>query len=131
MIEAEPEVEAKLFSRYMDDIIRSIRKTDVEKLLLKANSLHPNLCFTVEMEEHNEIPFLDMKLKRYLGRVSSSWYRKPTDTSLRLSFRSCAPVKYERNTVEGMIHRIHHATSSWIQFHEGLEEAKTIWEKNQ
>ena len=51
----------------MDDIIRSIRKTDVEKLLLKANSLHPNLCFTVEMEEHNEIPFLDMKLKRYLG----------------------------------------------------------------
>ena len=33
--------------------------------------------------------------------------------------------------MDGMIHRIHHATSSWIQFHEGLEEAKTIWEKNQ
>ena len=91
MIEAKPEVEAKLFSRYMDDIIRSTTKTDAEKLLLKANSLHPNLCFTVEMEEHNEIPFVDMKLKRYIERVSSSWHRKPTDTGLCLSFRSCAP----------------------------------------
>ena len=41
------------------------------------------------------------------------------------------PFKYNRNTVEGMIHRVHHASSSWIQFHEGLEEAKTICEKNQ
>ena len=40
--------DAKLFDRYMDDVIRSIRQCDIEETLRQINLLHPNLKFTVE-----------------------------------------------------------------------------------
>ena len=41
------------------------------------------------------------------------------------------PTRYKRNTVEETVHRIFNCTSSWKLFHEGLSEAKQIWEANQ
>ena len=49
--------DAKLFSRYMDDIIRSIRKDMIEATLAAINSLHPALKFTMEIEEDGKLPF--------------------------------------------------------------------------
>ena len=68
---------AKLFSRYVDDIIRSIKKNEIEMKLAEINSLHMSLKFTIEMEQNGELPFLDMKLCRKDGRLSSNWYYKP------------------------------------------------------
>ena len=42
--------DAKLFSRYMDDIIRSISKSNIETKLREINSLHPSPAFTIETE---------------------------------------------------------------------------------
>ena len=72
--------DAKIFSRYMDDIIEDIKTTEIHEKLSFINSLHPALKFTMETEENGILPFLDMKVINDKGNLSSSWYNKPTDT---------------------------------------------------
>ena len=115
----------------MDDIISTCHRDETEQLLEEVNCIHRNLSFTIEVEENGEIPFLDMKIIRQGLRVSTAWHRKPTDTNTCLNYYACAPTRYKRNTVEGTVHRIFNCTSSWKLFHEGLSEAKQIWEANQ
>ena len=65
------------------------------------------------------------------GHLSSSWYRKPTDTGLTLNFHSLSPMKYKRSVVIGFVHRIYRSCSSWKFIHSGLENAKEILLNNQ
>ena len=85
----------KLFSRYMDDIIMIIKRGRVEGKLSQINSLHPNLKFTCEREVDGKLPFLDMMIINTNGRLSSTWYNKPTDTGLIMNFHALAPKKYK------------------------------------
>ena len=101
---------AKIFARYVDDIIRSIKRHEISSLLQAANQLHANLQFTMELETDQQIPFLDMLIERREYKLSTAWYSKPTDTGVYLSYHACAPTKYKRNYVEGAVHRIHHTT---------------------
>ena len=123
--------DAKLFERYMDDIIRSIRADAVEEKLKQINGLHGNLKFTMELEQEGKIPFLDMLLIRKNNKITSTWYCKPTDTGLVMNFHALAPKRYKKSVVSGFVHRIFRACSSWILFTESLEKAKSILEKNQ
>ena len=123
--------EAKLYARYMDDILREINKSEINGKLNEINNLHPALNFTIEREIDSTIPFLDMKIERSQGKLSSKWYTKPTDTGLTLNFHSLTPLKYKKSVVSGLIHRVHRACSNWHNFHESLKKAKIILESNQ
>ena len=46
---------AKLYDRYMDDILREIKRALIEAKLKQINSLHKNLQFTLEMEEQEQL----------------------------------------------------------------------------
>ena len=122
---------AKLFDRYMDDILRSIKKSEVQNKLSQINTLHPNLQFTLEEETEGNLPFLDMLLMHRGEHLSSSWYCKPTDTVLIMNFHVLAPQQYKRSVVGGFVHRIYRACSNWTNFHQSLQRAKTVLEKNQ
>ena len=131
--------EAKLYERYMDDIVQEIKRSKSEEKLEEINNLHPNLKFTKEIEERQsenhpgELPFLDMKIMHNYntGNLSSTWYNKPTDTGLILNYHALAPKRYKRSVVSGFVYRIHRACSSWQHIHESLEKAKHILELNQ
>ena len=129
--EAEIKDDAKIFERYMDDVIRSIYESKIEEKVQHINSLHENLQFTVEREEEGKIAFIDMKLIREGRKLSSTWYNKPTDTGLIMNFHALSPKRYKRSVVAGFVHRIHRACSTWDNFHQSLEKAKGILEKNQ
>ena len=45
-----------------------------------------------------------------------------------MNYHALAPKRYERSVVAGFVHRIY---SSWALFHESLEKAKKILERNQ
>ena len=122
---------SKIYYRYMDDILRDIKKGSVEEKLAEINNLHPALQFTIEREEQSCIPFLDMKIFNHEGYLSSTWYSKPTDMGLIMNYHALAPRKYKRSVVAGFVARIYRACSTWCLFHESLEKAKTILEKNQ
>ena len=93
--------QAKLFLRYVDDIVRTV-KGDPEKVLRAANLVHPNLQFTIETQNTNgTLTFLDLQISIYKSRkISCGWYQKPTDTGTILNFRSFAPLQYKRSVIE-------------------------------
>ena len=72
-----------------------------------------------------------MKTKQEFKNVETEWYTKPSDTGVLLNFRARCPGRYKRNIVEGLVHRIFSATSSWEAFTKGLDEAMLILERNQ
>jgi hypothetical protein len=82
-----------LFVRYVDDIF-IIWPEDIsplEELLAHFNSFYATTKFTVEREKDASIPFLDVKVTRKNGKVTTEVYRKPTDTGLYLQYDSNHP----------------------------------------
>ena len=122
---------AKLYARYMDDIIQNMIRDRIDQKLEDINKLHPSLKFTIERESDGQIPFLDMKITNTQGKLSSTWYNKPTDTGLIMNFHAVAPKRYKRSVVSGFVHRIHRSCSNWTNFHTSLEKAKKVLENNQ
>ena len=85
--------DAKVFSRYMDDTIREIKRDRKQSKLAELNNLHPSLKFTMEEEDDSgELAILDMKVINDHGQLHSTWYNKPTDTGLILNYY-CMPPK--------------------------------------
>ena len=123
--------DAKVKERYMDDILRSIRASEIQQKLDEINQLHPSLKFTIETDVDGKLPFLDMLIIREGRSLSSTWYNKPTDTGLIMNYHSLAPKRYKRSVVAGFVFRIYRACSSWIHFHKSLTKAKSVLEQNQ
>ena len=101
--------------------------------LRDINHLHPNLKFTLERENQQQLPVLDMKIlhNHQTGSLSSTWYNKPTDMGLIMNYHALAPKRYKRSVVAGFVYRIYRACSSWENFHSSLVRAKIILEMNQ
>ena len=122
---------ARLYARYMDNILQDIKREEIEDKLSEINNLHSALKFTIEREVDGAIPFLDMRIMNTRGRLTSTWYNKPTDTGRMMNYHALAPKRYKRSVVSGVVHRIHRACSTWQNFHDSLEKAKRILERNQ
>ena len=122
---------SKIYSRYMDDVLRDSHRDKIDDKLLEINNFHPSLKFTIERENKGSIPFLDMLIINNHGQLSSTWYCKPSDTGLIMNFHALAPKKYKHSVVSGFVHRIYRACSTWDHFHRSLEKAKSVLERNQ
>ena len=115
----------------MDDVLTVVRKDGVNERLNEINNLHPSLHFTCETEHEGKLAFLDMMIKNNSGKLSSSWYRKPSDTGLTLNYHALAPLKYKKSVVNSFVYRVYRSSSNWENFHNGLNEAIEILENNQ
>ena len=118
----------KVFLRYVDDIVRTV-KGDARLVLEAANKLHPNLQFTIEeLDSNSNLPFLDLNVNVDSGKkVTCGWYKKPTDTDIILNFRGCVTLQYKRNVIDWTVHRVFRSTSTWENFDQALEKkSKTM-----
>ena len=122
---------ARVFSWYMDDILRSAKPENITGILERVNKLRQNLEFTIERQQTGSLPFLDLSVKQTGADVDTTWYRKPTDTGLTLSFRALAPMRYKKNIEQGTVHRVFNASSNWHAFTESITEVGCMLEKNQ
>ena len=107
----------------MDDILRDIKRDEIDNKLAEIKNLHPNLTFTIEKENDGKLPFLDMQLINQACILSSMWYSKPTDTGLILNYHALAPKRYKRSVVSGFMHRYYRACTIWQLFHTRAEKA--------
>ena len=135
--------DAKIYMRYMDDILREIKCSRVEQKLEGINNIHKNLEFTLETEVDHNLSFLNMRLihDHETGKLSSTWYFKLTDTGLIMNYHALAPKRYKHSVVSGFVYRIYRACSSWQNFHDssrifivmlhlyGTREDTKLWEK--
>ena len=71
---------------YIDDTFVSFSsRNDALLFFHKLNDLHPSLSFTMEKENNNKLPFLDVLVEKCEFSFLTSVYRKPTFTGLYLS----------------------------------------------
>ena len=121
-----------MFFRYLDDNVRTVRG-EPSCILDAADSLHPNLQFTLEETiSEGSFPFLHLNINVSQGRGGTwKWYQKPTSTGTILNYRSCAPTQYKRSVIQGPVHRVFRGTSIWEQFDKAMETNRAHWLTNQ
>ena len=91
---------------YVDDtFVLWPHQEDDKKLRDHVNSVRPSIQFTMEKEQDNKLPFLDVLVTCTEQRFRSSVYRKPLFTGQYLSFNSHHPYNVKKEIVRCLQHR--------------------------
>ena len=94
-------IQPSIWFRYVDDTFTMFdNKIAANQFLRYLNSRHNNIKFTIEFEENDQIPFLDILIKHSKQRkLSTSVYRKKTFTGFYTKWDSFTPCKYKINLI--------------------------------
>ena len=102
-----------VWKRYVDDTFTAVKKGEIDDIIVKLNSFHPNIKFTHEFEAERSIAFLDVKIMRQEdGTVQTGVYRKPTNSNVYIHWDSYAPEQWKVGTLLGMIRRAYEICSN-------------------
>ena len=71
--------------RYVGDTFVFGKKGCVEHVLARLNSFHKNIQLTYELENQNNLPFLDILLIRKGTKIETAVYRKSTNNRIYLN----------------------------------------------
>ena len=119
-----------LYLRYVDDVFCVFRKgVDFQHFLSTLNNLHSNLQFTYEYGGR-EIPFLDTKVSLNNKSVSTTVFRKKTDTGVVLNYTAIAPSKWKKSLVKCFLHRAHLVCSDIYSRNEEINKLREVFKKN-
>ena len=102
----------KDWSRYVDDTISIVKTDSINHIIAVLNSFHPNIQFTHEIEANNKIPFLDITIIRNNTTLSTTVYRKPTNSDIYIHWKAFAPSTWKRGTLRTLTRRAHIVCSS-------------------
>ena len=101
-------LKSSMWLRYEDDtLIFWTHLEDVQKLPDHMNSIWPSIQFTMEKEQDNKLPFLDVLVTHTHSEQGfrSSVYHKPTFTGQYLNFNSHHPYNVKKGIVCFLQHR--------------------------
>ena len=119
------------YRRYVDDVFLMFQeRSHVKKFLRYLNSRHPNITFTVEEEDNNSLSFLDIKITRVEGELTTSIYRKKTFSGVYMNYNSFLPRDYKRGLIHTLLHRAYTICSDYSKLHQEISRLKMIWQKN-
>jgi len=96
----------KIWHRYVDDVVAVVKVGEEGKILEELNRQHEAIKFTMEREQQDSIPFLDMRLLGKKNSVEVDVYRKPTDAPLCIPWDSCHHPAHKFAAFESAIHRM-------------------------
>ena len=102
------------YRRFVDDIFCVFENRSHANAFLRfLNRQHPNIKFTVEHENEGTLPFLDVLIRRTEnGDISTTTYRKPTNTGLLTNFTSFTAFSYKTGLIKTLIDRAFKINSS-------------------
>ncbi|BHF59004.1 hypothetical protein SprV_0100195900 [Sparganum proliferum] len=99
--------EAVFWRRYVDNTFVFVKKDMLQHLHSLLNAVFHDIKFTREEEQEQQLPFLNVLVRRNLnGELETTVYRKGTNTTQLLSFHSNHPVAHERSCVKTLFKRI-------------------------
>nr|VZI30905.1 unnamed protein product [Spirometra erinaceieuropaei] len=79
--------------RYVDDTFVIVKKDMLQHFHSLFNVVFPDIKFTSEKEQEQQLPFMDVLVRRNLnGELETTVYRKATNTTQLLDFHSNHPV---------------------------------------
>jgi hypothetical protein len=108
-----------------------LKKDDCDLFFENVNLKHKNIKFTMEIENNDNLPFLDVMVSRSEdGILSTSLYRKDTFSGLYLKFDSFVPHHFKRNIVFGLLNRAWKICTSQKIFNTELNQIKRLLRLN-
>ena len=94
------------YKRYVDDTFIIFKNDQQAKQFLEyMNSRHDKIKFTIETETENQIPFLDLLIKKIDGNIDISIYRKPSFTGLGINYISACYSNFKFKAFNTLYHR--------------------------
>ncbi|BHF80590.1 hypothetical protein SprV_0702371800 [Sparganum proliferum] len=97
----------KFWARYVDDTFVVIKRDQVLTFKERLNSVFPDIQFTMEEEENNQLAFLDVLVcRKDCGGLKTKVFRKATNTTQILKFNSNHPISHKRSCVRTLYRRV-------------------------
>ena len=94
------------YFRYVDDTFATFSSVEIGlKFFDRLNGLHLSLKFTMEIEQNEALPFLDVLVQRREKDFITSLYRKKTFTGLYINWHSFCPLSRKINLIKTLTHR--------------------------
>lgn len=105
-----PTLTFKIFfiKKYVDDIILSLPRVNLNELLETFNNFDKHINFTLEIEDdQNSIPFLDTRIIRTSDNMLlMDWYRKPNTSGRYINYWSYHKHSIKMNLIKQMKCRV-------------------------
>nr|VZI12015.1 unnamed protein product [Spirometra erinaceieuropaei] len=97
----------KFWARYVDDTFVVIERDQVLTFQEHLNAVFPDIQFTMEEEENNQLAFLDVLVCRMdCGGLKTKVFSKATNTMQVLNFNSNHPISHKRSCVRTLYRRV-------------------------
>nr|VZI09368.1 unnamed protein product [Spirometra erinaceieuropaei] len=97
----------KFWARYVDDTFVVIERDQVLTFQEHLNAVFPDIQFTMEEEENNQLAFLDVLVcRKDCGELKTKVFRKVTNTMQVLNFNSNHPISHKRSCVRTLYWRV-------------------------
>ena len=95
-----------IYLHYVDDTFACFSSSNEALSFFQGlNDLHPSLTFTMDDDEDNQLPFLDVLVERHSFAFVTSIYREPTFTGLDFSWDALAPKSRKVNLIKCLTFR--------------------------
>lgn len=96
------------WARYVDDVFCIWNSThrNLNQFFTFLNSLNEKIQFTMELENNNEINFLDINIKKINNELKFNIYRKPTTTDTVIHKNSQQSWKIKMSAFHSLTHRL-------------------------
>jgi len=94
----------RLWVRYVDDVFAIIKRNQINNLLQILTNIHETIKFTCEVEEDDQIAFLDLIVKKNNGKLEFDIYRKPTTTMRYTTNDSFTSKAVKMSAFHSMVH---------------------------
>ncbi|BHF59980.1 hypothetical protein SprV_0100294100 [Sparganum proliferum] len=97
----------KFWARYVDDTFVLIDRNQLLTFKEQLNAVFPDIQFTMEEEENNQLAFLDVLVCfKDSGGLKTKVFRKGTNTMQVLNFKSNYPNSHKRGCVRTLYRRV-------------------------
>ncbi|BHF76636.1 hypothetical protein SprV_0501973500 [Sparganum proliferum] len=97
----------KFWAQDVDDTFVVIERDQVLTFQEHLNAVFPDIQFTMEEEENNQLAFLDVLVcRKDCGGLKAEMFRKAKNTMQVLNFNSNHPISYKRSCVRTLYRRI-------------------------
>jgi hypothetical protein len=117
-------IKPRIYKRYVDDtyVIFDEENDTVENFLAHLNNQAPTIKFTMEKENLGKLPFLDVCVERHGETLTTSVYRKNTDSGRTLHYESNHPQQTKRGIVNSLKHRANTHCTTENKRHEEIKK---------